>query len=657
MEAYHVMLEQLNSGNLDEHFTEYASLVYAKVLREGGAVRRQTALELQEALCCQLEKKIGLVFPVYSYILRIDVKSEYMENFLKIIRSIQKDGQLGWQKAYYLFQQLNGFRLQHGACDTENVRGMLREIMYHAVADCMQQLNVKEYPQSYAERDANYIVVLTEELSEADRGWMEYVLECCFKLHRLLGRKVLLANTSESASRAGEVNYFAPEYGQVTASLGEKKLLEWKGESFKYLQFQDILACPAGIENAVQGICKNAPGMILHLGDSSLLAAIADQWIPVMSMGKTYGRAAVSIVEFQVSFDSRQEAEQEFLRLVEEHQQIVQDERNLKTRLVFPSEYFRAEERRIEFYESGEGGESVLRESFFIERMMKRAWAVSIKILKQIECICRRHQIPYFADWGTLLGAVRHKGVVPWDDDIDIAMKREDYNRFLAIARKELPEGYCIVDATYDETWINLIARVLNVADSNNAQLNIQTEKMEEFYGCPFVIGVDIQPLDYIPRDSEEADLQADILQNVFAAAYELRENGGQITEKIKEQLKLIEELCNYHLEEGHNIVHQLFRLASAISQMYGKEDGDEITYMYSYVKRRSYKLKPEWYAECVSLPFETTTVQVPKEYIKVLEKLYGPEWNTCYKGASAHEYPFYRGQQKQLEQQGIVVD
>lgn len=56
-------------------------------------------------------------------------------------------------------------------------------------------------------------------------------------------------------------------------------------------------------------------------------------------------------------------------------------------------------------------------------------------------------------------------------------------------------------------------------------------------------------------------------------------------------------------------------------------------------------------------MPFETTTVQAPKEYIKVLEALYGEGWNVCYKGASAHEYPFYESQREKLERAGIVLE
>lgn len=62
-----------------------------------------------------------------------------------------------------------------------------------------------------------------------------------------------------------------------------------------------------------------------------------------------------------------------------------------------------------------------------------------LSILEHIDAICRKHAIPYWLDAGTLLGAVRHGGFIPWDDDIDIAMKTEDLERFLAVAPQELP--------------------------------------------------------------------------------------------------------------------------------------------------------------------------------------------------------------------------
>ena len=62
-----------------------------------------------------------------------------------------------------------------------------------------------------------------------------------------------------------------------------------------------------------------------------------------------------------------------------------------------------------------------------------------LPILKEIDALCRRHNIPYWLDGGTLLGAVRHGGFIPWDDDIDIAMRLSDLPRFVEVAKAELP--------------------------------------------------------------------------------------------------------------------------------------------------------------------------------------------------------------------------
>lgn len=64
-----------------------------------------------------------------------------------------------------------------------------------------------------------------------------------------------------------------------------------------------------------------------------------------------------------------------------------------------------------------------------------------LEILKVIDGICRRHELAYWLDGGTLLGAVRHGGFIPWDDDIDIAMDYKDMTRFVKVAQAELPEG------------------------------------------------------------------------------------------------------------------------------------------------------------------------------------------------------------------------
>ena len=75
-----------------------------------------------------------------------------------------------------------------------------------------------------------------------------------------------------------------------------------------------------------------------------------------------------------------------------------------------------------------------------MEASLKEAQELMTTILKDIDSICRKNNINYWIESGTLLGAVRHKGFIPWDDDIDIGMLREDYNKFLEIANKDLKD-------------------------------------------------------------------------------------------------------------------------------------------------------------------------------------------------------------------------
>lgn len=95
-----------------------------------------------------------------------------------------------------------------------------------------------------------------------------------------------------------------------------------------------------------------------------------------------------------------------------------------------------------------------IRSGFKVTRERKALWICQLNILKEILALCRKHDIKVFADGGTLLGAIRHGGIIPWDDDIDVAMLRDDYERFCKIAADELKEPYFLqniyTDCLYD---------------------------------------------------------------------------------------------------------------------------------------------------------------------------------------------------------------
>ena len=81
-----------------------------------------------------------------------------------------------------------------------------------------------------------------------------------------------------------------------------------------------------------------------------------------------------------------------------------------------------------------------VRDGFYIPGMVKRAWGAQLQVLSEIDRICRKHNIQYFVYAGTLLGAVRDKQYIPWDDDLDTCMLRSEFQKFCTVVRDELPE-------------------------------------------------------------------------------------------------------------------------------------------------------------------------------------------------------------------------
>ena len=87
------------------------------------------------------------------------------------------------------------------------------------------------------------------------------------------------------------------------------------------------------------------------------------------------------------------------------------------------------------------------------EELLKRHQAVLYEMLEVIDGICRKHGIRYMLFAGTVLGAVRHGDIIPWDDDLDVVMTRPEYDRFMEIAPKELdPEKY-FLQKEFSEHW------------------------------------------------------------------------------------------------------------------------------------------------------------------------------------------------------------
>lgn len=134
---------------------------------------------------------------------------------------------------------------------------------------------------------------------------------------------------------------------------------------------------------------------------------------------------------------------------------------------------------------------------------------IELQILKKIREICDKNNITYFLIGGTLLGAVRHEGFIPWDDDLDIAMFREDYERFIKIAQKELKAPFCITSLFNSEHKM-LFSKVFKTD-------TIYCEGGEGESLFKQGLWVDIFPIDLIKKNNiEEAKKHAQKRQLIF---------------------------------------------------------------------------------------------------------------------------------------------
>ena len=129
----------------------------------------------------------------------------------------------------------------------------------------------------------------------------------------------------------------------------------------------------------------------------------------------------------------------------------------------------------------------------FSQPSLRACQLKQLSILKVIDDICRKHDLKYWLDGGTLLGAVRHRGFIPWDDDIDIAMDYQDMKRFAEVAPKELPEGLFLQSP---ETDPHVKEQMVKVRDLNSLYIEKGDNFVDDYVKGIFV---DIFPFEAHP--------------------------------------------------------------------------------------------------------------------------------------------------------------
>lgn len=304
-----------------------------------------------------------------------------------------------------------------------------------------------------------------------------------------------------------------------------------------------------------------------------------------------------------------------------------------------------------------------IRDDFYVPGKIKRAWGAQLVILQEIDRICKKYEIPYYAEWGTLLGAVRHRGFIPWDDDLDIGMKRQDYHRFLAVAPKELPKNYYLNNFHEENDYTDYMTRVVN-----EHAINCTREHLSQFCEFPYVVGIDIFVLDALAPTDEENRWQVGLLQEMANRIARLEQIGDVDADSqiLKEELQhhkaYLEGICDtYDLQVSEDLplIRQFLIASEQIMAWFSNPERNPnpeyVTLMPLWVNHGYYRFLAKYYETLVKLPFENTQIPVPLYYYGVLRMKYGEFWKLVRKGSS-HNYPFYEPQEEILREHGALL-
>ncbi len=296
--------------------------------------------------------------------------------------------------------------------------------------------------------------------------------------------------------------------------------------------------------------------------------------------------------------------------------------------LIFDEKFFEGEERC----------------GFFVEPIMKHAWAAQLILLDEIRSVMDAWGIRWFAAWGTLLGAVRHGGFIPWDDDLDIMMLREDYNRFLDIPSYEWPEGLFVLNERNNPGFTEMLSRVVNTM-----YVTWSPDFLDRYKGCPFQVGIDVFPLDYLPDAPEDRSLMNALIEMIShtASMYRSGMDGVDLAEREAVTAQ-VEAVLGVNFDRSSDMSHQLLLTLENICAMYGPNDGSEVGFA---VHTDNTRHEPaDFYRRLVEIPFENTTIPVPAGYGRILSGRYGEYFK--FDRRHPHDYPFYSKQQVMLREQ-----
>lgn len=250
---------------------------------------------------------------------------------------------------------------------------------------------------------------------------------------------------------------------------------------------------------------------------------------------------------------------------------------------------------------------------------LSKVHQANLTILKEIDRICRKYKLKYVLDAGTLIGAVRHQGFIPWDDDADVAMTRPNFDAFLKVAARELPESMEMVlpgqfhggTGFYDFT-----PRIIY----KNSRTHEDDEEMAFYDGKLNHLWVDLFVLDALPDSKIGAIAAKGIQAGIYGLAM------GHRYQLDYSKYSLVQKLAVGGLAGVGRLIPMKWIVK--LQRFFARKDRKKKTrqlYYSNYQPDYLYvTLERQWSTETVDLPFEDTKLMCPKGWHDVLTWVYG---------------------------------
>lgn len=236
---------------------------------------------------------------------------------------------------------------------------------------------------------------------------------------------------------------------------------------------------------------------------------------------------------------------------------------------------------------------------------------VILSIFKEIRKVCENHSIPYFAIGGTCIGAVRHKGFIPWDDDLDIAVPIEHFDFLLDCLRKEAPSYLYVIDSHDHMHYHYVWAKVCN---KHTSFIEKSEFGLEDAYKGVFV---DIMPISGIPEGKKRKCFYKEV--ELFTFLNNIRRfpvnANGIVKMSLKYVLKGIVSIFPYDFFSNKylNLLRKYpFKNSNYTGYVWYPDEIKRLTFSRSFLR------------DTIDMPFEDTVISVPKEYDNYLSFQFG---------------------------------